>query len=481
MLSSQSWKEFEKMNLKNLESIGTHLSDFEEIENNQSKYTILGIGNFGYVEKMKSTKDNKIYAIKKLNINSENFIKKNFKRETKLMISCNHENIIKLYGFFKDKENINKYKEIHKNSQYYQMIQNLNQDIDVYCLVLEYATNGSLPGLNFISLENQTNEQKAQYLIIKIFKQILNGLKYLHDKNIIHRDLKPGNILLDQNFDVKISDFGISAIFPSQNIDNYDNDLDLIATNSQVGCINFASPEMTKGEKYDLSLDIFNAGLIILILLSKEYPIVVEINTLTNEQKKVIKTNLMYESFNECIRNLVLKMVKENPNDRPKLIDCLFELEQIEKNIKNNLNNSNNNFEDNSNNKKTSSKDLSNNMALSNDNNINPMSKSNKDLLPKADKSCQFNAQTSFMVNVVFSQSTTGTKISISTSPDTTIAQLLRMYLKRVNRPESDVGKNLLFSYHLETMDFNSQKKIKEYPNLNQIEALFLEEIKGGK
>ena len=380
--------------------------------------------------------------LKKLNINSENFIKKNFKRETKLMISCNHENIIKLYGFFKDKENINKYKEIHKNSQYYQMIQNLNQDIDVYCLVLEYATNGSLHGLNFISLENQTNEQKAQDLIIKIFKQILNGLKYLHDKNIIHRDLKPGNILLDQNCDVKISDFGISAIFPSQNIDNYDNDLDLIATNSQVGCINFASPEMTKGEKYDLSLDIFNAGLIILILLSKEYPIVVEINTLTNEQKKVIKTNLMYESFNECIRNLVLKMVKENPNDRPKLIDCLFELEQIEKNIKNN---SNNNFEDNSNNKKTSSKDLSNNMALSNDNNINPMSKSNKDLLPKADKSYQFNAQTSFMVNVVFSQSTTGTKISISTSPDTTIAQLLRMYLKRVNRPESDVGKNLSF------------------------------------
>ena len=86
---------------------------------------------------------------------------------------------------------------------------------------------------------------------------------------------------------------------------------------------------MTKGEKYDLSLDIFNTGLIIFILLSKEYPIVVEINTLTNEQKKVIKTNLMYESFNECIRNLVLKMVKENPNDRPKVSECLFELEKI--------------------------------------------------------------------------------------------------------------------------------------------------------
>ena len=112
----------------------------------------------------------------------------------------------------------------------------------------------------------------------------------------------------------------------------------------------------------------------------------------------------------------------------------------IRKNIKNNLNNSNNNIEENSNNKKTSNKELINNIALSNDNNINPMSKSNKELLPKTDKSYQFNAQTSFMVNVAFSASS-GQKISIATSPDTTIAQLLRMYLKRINRQKVMLGK----------------------------------------
>ena len=79
------------------------------------------------------------------------------------MISCNHENIIKLYGFFKDKENINKYKEIHKNSQYYQMIQNLNQDIDVYCLVLKYATNGSMNDLIIGSFKNYANKQAGFY------------------------------------------------------------------------------------------------------------------------------------------------------------------------------------------------------------------------------------------------------------------------------------------------------------------------------
>ena len=84
------------------------------------------------------------------------------------------------------------------------------------------------------------------------------------------------------------------------------------------------------------------------------------------------------------------------------------------------------------------------------------------------------------MVNVAFAASS-GQKISIATSPDTTIAQLLRMYLKRVNRPESDVGKNLSFFHWLEVIDFNSQKKIKEYSKLNQIEVIYLSEITGGK
>ena len=54
---------------------------------------------------MKSKKDNKI---KKLNINSDNFSKINFKGETMTMFGCNYENIIKFYGYVKDKENINK-------------------------------------------------------------------------------------------------------------------------------------------------------------------------------------------------------------------------------------------------------------------------------------------------------------------------------------------------------------------------------------
>ena len=43
------------------------------------------------------------------------------------------------------------------------------------------------------------------------------------------------------------------------------------------------------------------------------------------------KKNLIYESFNENLRNLILKMIEKNHNDRPKISECIFELEKIEK------------------------------------------------------------------------------------------------------------------------------------------------------
>ena len=135
-----------------LKEIGNKLSDFEEIPKNGKKYFLLGNGYFGYAEKMKSKKDNKFYAIKKIDINSDKFDKKNFKRETKIMEDLNHENIIKFYGYFKDKERIDKSKEIFteiysKKKQYKNKLEALEketEDKEVYCLVMEFAQNGSL-------------------------------------------------------------------------------------------------------------------------------------------------------------------------------------------------------------------------------------------------------------------------------------------------------------------------------------------------
>ena len=132
---------FNRINIKTLENIGTKLLDFDEIPNNDKRYTILGRGNFGYTEKMRSRIDKNIYAIKKINMNSPKFNKINFKREVEITMNLDHENLVKLYGFFKGKEKIFKYKEIYKDKE---NLDNITQYVEIYCLVLEFAEEGSL-------------------------------------------------------------------------------------------------------------------------------------------------------------------------------------------------------------------------------------------------------------------------------------------------------------------------------------------------
>ena len=127
--------------LEYLQNIGTQLSDFEEVPHGDKSYFFLGKGNYGYAEKMKSKKDGKFYAVKKIDKLSK-FDYKEFKRETKIMLDLNHHNLIRFYGYFKDKEKIEKFKEIYKSK---------NMDFgtefrEVYCLVLEFAKHGSLEG-----------------------------------------------------------------------------------------------------------------------------------------------------------------------------------------------------------------------------------------------------------------------------------------------------------------------------------------------
>ena len=97
-----------------LKDIGTSLEDFREVKNKDKDYFILGCGNVGYVEKMLG-KDKRYYAVKKLDKNSKKLNKRDFKRETLISIRLNHENIIKFYGYFQDKEKIEKFIKIKRD------------------------------------------------------------------------------------------------------------------------------------------------------------------------------------------------------------------------------------------------------------------------------------------------------------------------------------------------------------------------------
>jgi len=317
--------------LKNLKDIGIKLSDFEEIKTEEKNYTLLGSGNFGYVEKMKSKKNNKIYAIKKIDKNSQKFKPKDFLRETQIMFNLNHENIIKFYGYFEDKENLNKYKDIYNNKMDAKDLNKIKDDIDVYCLVLEYAKNGSLREFYKNKIKNRDKnlvpiEEKD---IINILKQLLSGLKYLHDKGVMHRDITPDNILLDEKNNVKITDFGISAVHKDSKTKNTIIDDNMISNKTVVGRISYASPEIHKGDNYDYSSDVYSLGVTILYMMSYENPILVTKNSKGGKDRKLCIEN-MHQEYNPYLQKLILRMVKDDPKVRPTSSHTYDELEVIE-------------------------------------------------------------------------------------------------------------------------------------------------------
>ena len=340
--NNNNFKKFVYDPLNKLQEIGTSLSDFEEIENSGIRYTLLGKGNFGYAEKMKSkkissnSKNKCIFAIKKLVINNPNFKPKDILRETEIMISLDHKNIVKLYGYFTDKEKIDKFKEIYQGKP---NIENEKEDKDVICLVLEYVENGTLEGYYKKHMEN--NKKNSQFnpidqnFIIKVSKQLLDALQYLGSKSIMHRDIKPDNILLDENYDVKISDFGISALFYDLNPENMRKHKQLFSNFSMVGRQDFVSPEIEAGNSYDFRVDTYGAGLTMLCLMSYEYPINLLRDQVSNKVNRDIDFNKIHHNYNIYLKQLVFRMTDNNIQLRPYANEALEQLNYIEEMIKN--------------------------------------------------------------------------------------------------------------------------------------------------
>ena len=306
--------------------------------------------------------------------------KKNFRRETEIMINLIHENVMRFYGYFKDKEKKDKYKEIceeiNKKRNKKIDLDNIKEDKEIFCLVMECAQNGSLESY-YDDYINRFKDKEHflpldEKLIIKIFKQLLNGVNYLHSKGVIHRDIKTDNILLDENNNIKISDFGISALYKGNN-ENEEEDIDeeednqkkdeiLFCNNTTIGRKDTLSPEMKKFEKYDYKVDIYNLGLAMLCLMSYENP---RIKDEKNKDNYLVNKKAINESYNTYLKNLVFRMLNEDKNVRPNGKEVLDELGIIEFYINNPKNQMIKNFLEEKN------KPKSQNIQNNNDNNQN--------------------------------------------------------------------------------------------------------------
>lgn len=121
-------------------------------------------------------------------------------------------------------------------------------------LVLELAPEGEL--FNYIVRKQKLSEDETR----KLFLQLFQGIKYLHDRNIVHRDIKPENILVvDQNLHVKLADFGLAKIIGEESF-----------TTTLCGTPSYVAPEIladTKNRKYTKAVDIWSLGVVLYICL----------------------------------------------------------------------------------------------------------------------------------------------------------------------------------------------------------------------
>ncbi|RDA96086.1 hypothetical protein CP533_5779 [Ophiocordyceps camponoti-saundersi (nom. inval.)] len=121
-------------------------------------------------------------------------------------------------------------------------------------LVLELAPEGEL--FNLIVMKQKLNENEAR----KLFRQLFQGIRYLHERNIVHRDIKPENILIvDKDLSVKIADFGLAKIIGEESF-----------TTTLCGTPSYVAPEIladSKQRQYTKAVDIWSLGVVLYICL----------------------------------------------------------------------------------------------------------------------------------------------------------------------------------------------------------------------
>ena len=270
--------------------------DYKNYSLLKNKYKILEYKNKGGFSKVYLVEDidtKKQYAAKLLK--KKKVDETNFKKEIQILkevSSLNHPYIVN-YIDFGEEDIILDSKE--KKKQKY--------------IILEYVSKGEL--YEYIKANEKKGFEKETAQLI--FYKIIKAIEAIHKKGICHRDLKIDNILMDEDFNPKISDFGLAAELKGKLKD-------------KVGTENYKAPEMYRKGQYDGDkADIFSLGVILLILnvgnigfrepKETEYYYKYIYNNKFDDYWNITG----YTKLDEDVKRLYWEMVSFNPDARPSI------------------------------------------------------------------------------------------------------------------------------------------------------------------
>ena len=192
----------------------------------------LGVGAVGTVKKAMLISSGEVLAVKCIDLFDANS-RKQFMDEISLFLKLKHPSIVSFKGCC------------------------INGETEQLYLALEYCSNGSLH--SFLSApENGGSLTEPQ--IKKLSVEIVSALSFLEFNKIIHRDIKPHNILLDEQLNAKLADFGIQK------------NLVKSFANTQCGTMSYMSPQRMEGRKYSFKSDVWSFGLTLLFCVYGRFP-----------------------------------------------------------------------------------------------------------------------------------------------------------------------------------------------------------------
>ena len=146
--------------------------------------------------------------------------------------------------------------------------------------------------------------------VIDIMEQVLSAVATAHDHGIIHRDLKPQNILIDENKNIKITDFGI-AVAVSQD--------SLTLTNTLMGSVHYLSPEQARGSIATKQSDIYSLGIILFELLTGKVPFEGETAVsiaLKHFREEIPSVRKQHKEIPQALENVIIKATAKEPTKR---------------------------------------------------------------------------------------------------------------------------------------------------------------------